>query len=78
MITFIWLPFNHYESGPLLDTAWQIATAHQCTVYDSLYVALSQTEGCLFVTADRSLYHTLSTTQLARLLLWVEDIKNIS
>jgi predicted nucleic acid-binding protein len=72
------LPFNSYESEPLLDTAWQIATAHQCTLYDSLYVALAQTEGCLLVTADRVLYHTLSTTNLADLLLWVEDIKKVT
>lgn len=72
------LPFNSHENESLLDAAWQIATTHQCTVYDSLYVALAQTEGCLLVTADRVLYNTLSTTHLARLLLWVGDIKNIS
>ncbi len=72
------LPFNSHENESLLDAAWQIATAHQCTVYDSLYVALAQTEGCLLVTADRALHNTLSTTHLASLLLWVEDIKNFA
>ncbi len=72
------LPLNSFESEPLLDTAWQIATTHQCTVYDSLYVALAQTEGCLLVTADRVLYNVLSTTNLGNLLLWVEDIKSLA
>ncbi len=72
------LPFNIYENESLLDAAWKIATEHQCTVYDSLYVALAQTEGCLLVTADRVLHNTFKTTPLTRLLLWVEDIKNIS
>ncbi|HLB41939.1 MAG TPA: type II toxin-antitoxin system VapC family toxin [Gammaproteobacteria bacterium] len=72
------LPLNSCASEFLLDTAWQIATAHQCTVYDSLYVALAQSERCLLVTADRVLYNTLSTTHLACILLWVEDIKNIN
>lgn len=72
------LPLNSFESESLIDTAWQIATAHQCTVYDSLYVALAQTEGAILVTADRVLYNILSSTNLAHLLLWVEDIKNIT
>ena len=72
------LPLNSFESEPLLDTAWQIATTHQCTVYDSLYVALAQTEGCILVTADRVFYNVLSITNLAHTLLWVEDIKNIA
>jgi predicted nucleic acid-binding protein len=72
------LPLDSYESEPLLDTAWHIATAHQCTVYDSLYVALAQIEGCLLVTADRVLHKTLSKTDLAHILLWVEDIKTFT
>lgn len=72
------LPIDSYESEPLLDPAWQIAIAHQCTVYDSLYVALAHMEGCLFVTADRVLYKTLSNTDLAHALLWVENIKNFT
>lgn len=68
-------PLKTYENESLLDTAWQIATAHQCTLYDSLYVALAQKEGCLLVTADKALHHALSTTTLAKLTLWVEDIK---
>jgi predicted nucleic acid-binding protein len=69
------LPFDIYESEVLLDAAWQIATTHQCTIYDSLYVALAQTERSLLVTADSALYNTLKKTHLEKVLLWVEDIK---
>jgi predicted nucleic acid-binding protein len=72
------LPLDIHESEHLLDIAWQIATEHQCTVYDSLYVALAKTEKCLLVTADRALHNALGKTHLARTLLWIEDIKNIS
>jgi predicted nucleic acid-binding protein len=71
---FTRLPFNSYESESLLDVAWKIATTYQCTVYDSLYVALAQMESCLLATADRALYNTLTTTPLAKVLLWVEDL----
>lgn len=69
------LPFESYESEPLLEGAWEIATEYQRTLYDSLYLALAQTKGCLLVTADRAFYNALSTTDLSSLLLWVEDIK---
>lgn len=71
------LPFKSFENENLVDAAWQIATEHKCTFYDSLYLALAQTEGCLLVTADRTLCNILRTTQLDSLLLWVEDIKKI-
>ena len=39
----------------LLDSAFQIAMAHQRTVYDALYVALSAREQCGYITADEKL-----------------------
>lgn len=71
------LPFDTYENEHLIHTAWFIAIKHQCTVYDSLYVALANSEKAVFVTADRRLYNTLQTTALNKHLLWVEDIKNL-
>ena len=69
------LPLNTYKDETLLDIAWQIATQYQRSVYDSLYLALAQSEGCLFVTADQAFYNALQHTPLSTLLLWVEDIK---
>ena len=68
------MPFSSHAHAPLLETAWQIASIYQCTVYDSLYVALAKTEGCVLVTADRKLYMALENTPLAKTLLWVEEL----
>jgi predicted nucleic acid-binding protein len=72
------MPFDIHENEALLNVAWQMATTYNCTVYDSLYVALAEIERALLVTADRVLYNTLKTTPLAKVLLWVEDVKNIT
>lgn len=72
------LPINIYESEPLLDIAWQIATTYQCAVYDSLYVALAKTEKCLLVTADQTLINILRSTHLSSSLLWIEDLEKLS
>ena len=69
------LPIENYEIEPLIDEAWNIAATYQCTVYDSLYVALARTEKCVLATADQSLVNTLKPSPLAKSLLWVEDIK---
>lgn len=71
------LPIEIHESELLLNTAWQIATTHRCTVYDSLYVALAKVEKCLLVTADQALCTALNKTNLSNNLLWIEHIKDI-
>lgn len=72
------VPFEVHEHEGLLNTAWHIATTYNCTVYDSLYVALAEIENGLLVTADSALYKTLKKTSLGKVLLWVEDIKSIT
>jgi|HubBroStandDraft_2_1064218.scaffolds.fasta_scaffold91921_3 predicted nucleic acid-binding protein len=44
----------------LLDSAYQIATAHQRTVYDSLYVALAVQTKTQLITADERLANALA------------------
>ena len=39
----------------LLEGAYQIATTYKCSVYDAMYVALSDDEKCQLVTADARL-----------------------
>ena len=68
------IPFEITESQLLLEIVWQIATQHQRTVYDSLYLALAFTKNCLFATADLTLVNALKQTNLNSLILWVEDI----
>ena len=45
---------------PLLPEALQIATSHDCTVYDSLYVALARTSKSELITADERLANALA------------------
>lgn len=45
----------------LLHDAYRIAVAYRRTVYDSLYLALSQREQCRFVTADEKLVNALGS-----------------
>jgi predicted nucleic acid-binding protein len=49
--TFQELTFSLTPTSALLGDAYQLAIAHQRTVYDSLYLALSLREQCSFVTA---------------------------
>lgn len=72
------MPFDIHENETLLNVAWQIAITNNCTVYNSLYVALAVIEKGLLVTADGALYNTLKKTSLGKRILWVEDIKNIA
>ena len=46
----------------LIPRAYVIAYQHQATVYDCLYVALAEHEGCEFVTADDKLVNKLQNT----------------
>lgn len=47
-------------SAELLGHAFQIAMAHERTVYDSLYIALSEREQCVFITADERLVNAVN------------------
>lgn len=48
-----------HPSMPLLDRAFDISSAHRQGVYDCLYVALAQQEGCELVTSDDKLVKNL-------------------
>jgi predicted nucleic acid-binding protein len=41
-----------FPASPLLPRAYQISSAERIGVYDCLYVALAEQEGCELVTAD--------------------------
>lgn len=44
----------------LLPEAWDIATAHSCPVYDSLYVALARMSGAELIAADERLANAMA------------------
>lgn len=56
------LNFIITPSAVLLGDAYRLAVTHRRTVYDSLYLALSQREKCQFVTADERLVNALGAS----------------
>lgn len=46
---------------PLMNRAMEISSAARCSVYDCLYVALAEREGCQLVTSDTRLLSVLGT-----------------
>jgi predicted nucleic acid-binding protein len=61
-------------SAATADRALAIALETQRTVYDALYLALAEAEGCRFVTADERLVNALSQTPIAKLAVWLGAI----
>jgi predicted nucleic acid-binding protein len=53
------LQLDFIPTALLLDEAFRLAIAHQRTVYDAMYLALSVREGCRLLTADEKLVHAL-------------------
>lgn len=59
--TFQSIAFVITLSASLLDDAYRLAVAHQRTVYDSLYIALSLRRQCQFVSADEKLVNSVNS-----------------
>jgi len=58
---FRMLSFELTSTASLLNEAYRLAVAHQRTVYDALYLALSTRERCRFVTADERLVNSIQS-----------------
>jgi predicted nucleic acid-binding protein len=61
-----------HSSQELAETAWSLASRLKRTFYDSLYLALAESESCPLVTADRRLFNAVKPFGLD--LVWIEDI----
>lgn len=55
------LTIEFTPTAEVLADAYNLAVTHQCTVYDSLYLALSIREACQFVTADERLVNAVKS-----------------
>jgi predicted nucleic acid-binding protein len=64
-------PLTVFPSGPLLESALEIALATGRTVYDSLYLALAVALDCRLVTADERLVNALGAGALSAHVVWV-------
>lgn len=67
------LPLAYYLTNSLLPEAMQIALAIKQTVYDSLYIALAESEACQLMTDDRKLKQSLQATSLASFVTLIEN-----
>ena len=68
------VPIQLHSASTLVNPAFEIARALDRTVYDSLYIALAESEVCELVTADQRLFNALQQTPLQRRVVWVESI----
>jgi len=60
------LPSRNYQPRALA-----LALEHRRSFYDSLYLAMAEAEGGLFITADERLAHALAGTGISRHLHWL-------
>lgn len=66
------VPLEIVASKDLLEDAFSIAAQHKCTVYDALFLALSNERSCQIITADRKFYEDVSP--IFQNIVWIEAI----
>jgi predicted nucleic acid-binding protein len=69
--TFRKYAFSVTSTADLLDAAYRLAVAHQRSVYDAVYLALSIRENCPLVTADEKLVNALGAAIPS--LVWIPN-----
>ena len=67
-------PLRIRSGESLYDVAWPVAQGSGRTFYDSLYLALAVSNGCLLVTADLRFFNAVKDTPWGRHCLWVESV----
>lgn len=60
-----------FDFAPLITRTFRLARTYQRSVYDSAYLALSESEDCDFYTGDRHLYNDLK--RRFEKIKWVGD-----
>jgi len=61
IVSFLKININIVSNANLFADAYSIATHHNRSVYDCLYIALAQREKCTFVTADEKLFNAVGS-----------------
>jgi len=67
------LPIEVVPSQVLLEDGFQMAVRLDCSVYDSLYLAVALYQDCPLVTADRKFHSAVAASPFASHVRWVED-----
>ncbi len=63
------IEFEFTPTSQLLNEAYRLATDHDITVYDAMYVAPSLREGCGLVTADEDMVKNLGSGNMSVILV---------
>ena len=71
---FTSLDITLVPSIEMISQVFEIASALDCSVYDSLYVSVAVLWEARFVTADPKLYDTLIASRLKDCVIWIENI----
>lgn len=74
--TFQRIPLQISSAKDLLAEAFAIAVQCKCTIYDALFLALSNERSCRIVTADRKFYEAVSP--VFQNIMWIEAIRDAS
>ncbi len=67
-------PLRIHSGESLYEVAWPVAQESGRTLYDSLYLALAMSQGCLMVTADLRFCNAVQDTPWGGYCGWVEDV----
>jgi predicted nucleic acid-binding protein len=68
------LPLQYHDDARLFKPACALALQTQRSLYDCLYLALSEVIDGTLVTADRKFYMALAYGTYANRILWVEEL----
>jgi predicted nucleic acid-binding protein len=68
-------PLGIVCSGPILGNAWRLASTLNRSFYDSVYLAVAETQKCPLATADSKFFNALKSNRLSTTVIWVEEIK---
>jgi predicted nucleic acid-binding protein len=71
LAAFRLVPFMVTSCEALLEEAYRLAVAHERTVYDAMYLALSLRENCRWVTADERIVNALGA--IFPQIIWVAN-----
>lgn len=72
--TFKTIGFIFTPNTALLSEAYKLAVTHDRTVYDMMYVALSEQENCQFITADERMVNAIGTHFSE--VVWIANWRN--
>ena len=72
------LPLQRHADDRLFPGAYELALTTQRSLYDCLYLALTEAVDGQMITADRKFYRRLTGGPFRQRLVWVEDLPRVT